>query len=594
VTATDLFANTKSAQVSVVRDLPPVLTVSEPLDFSVARPTLHVQADCSDENSAGCSSLSVFYDRLWGMPHPPFSDPPVFYATGTSHIDAVISLDALDGKNILLVFDAVDSKGQHTTATRTIFVDSSAKLREVQSTVGRIIDFDDARFLVLSDGQLTIVDRASGNRTPLPNLSEGTPTGGQLTPYGAIWQSNHPTEPYWRVAEWNQTQLIQPIQNHCVLADAAGTRAALAESTTNGGWVLWLRDLQAGTNTELARPGNAPSVALLESGDLAFDNGGLFIYHAGVATRQPGVGFMVAYDGVHLVYSDVTQNFAIMLSDTTPITLAPGAFGIYGPPHYQVSGGWIAFTRPGGGVRQVFRRSAAGQEEQLSVWGTESLISSMNPNGEVLLVNGGRRYRGKPGTIPELLASSLGTFVWKGGVWYDMIGRSLMALQDDADGGPTPGDAGGGDAMNADAVGASDASNPPDGADVMPADGGGGDLDAPGAPNDVRGPMADASSVDVSTPAVDGGAHDSSMATRDSGGPPPPKDGPASLDASSPPAPPPPAADDSGCSLVSRGTQRRTVPWGAPVWVALALLALKKRRRQVDRSAKIALCKGDD
>ena len=129
VTATDLLAGTGSTSVSFTHDNPPVITVTNPLDWTVARPNVQVTATCTDDDVAnGCTDFKV---AVGGQ-------PPL--ATGASAFDELVSLGAFEGLSPVLTFSASDSAGRLTQVTRIVLVDSSSTLEEVVTVGGRILD----------------------------------------------------------------------------------------------------------------------------------------------------------------------------------------------------------------------------------------------------------------------------------------------------------------------------------------------------------------------------------------------------------------------------------------------------------------------
>ena len=78
-----------------------LFTVTEPLDYSVATPSIRLVASCSD-TTAVCSSLKV-------------STSSTILATGTTSIDQTVSLANYNGQQITLNFIATDSSGQTTS-----------------------------------------------------------------------------------------------------------------------------------------------------------------------------------------------------------------------------------------------------------------------------------------------------------------------------------------------------------------------------------------------------------------------------------------------------------------------------------------------
>src|SRR5262249_26098170 len=135
--ATDIFGNRLVSSRTFTYDQTPVLTVTEPLVSTVARPLLHLAATCVDDDPAGCQSLRVIID-----------DGTVV-ATGTGSIDQTVSLTSLNGSAVNLTFAAIDSAGQRVNDVRKVLVEGSSKLVEVASVNGAILDVQPDRFLYL-------------------------------------------------------------------------------------------------------------------------------------------------------------------------------------------------------------------------------------------------------------------------------------------------------------------------------------------------------------------------------------------------------------------------------------------------------------
>ncbi len=90
-----------------------------------------------------------------------------------------------------------------------------------------------------------------------------------------------------------------------------------------------------------------------------------------------------------------------------------------------MSQGWVAFTRLGtGGQLQIWRRSPAGVEEQVTFFGDSSRVNGLSPNGEVMFLHG-RRYLSRLEGSAIDVSSALGVAFWQEGAWWVMLGRSL-------------------------------------------------------------------------------------------------------------------------------------------------------------------------
>jgi hypothetical protein len=145
-------------------------------------------------------------------------------------------------------------------------------------------------------------------------------------------------------------------------------------------------------------------------------------------------------DGIHVVYQrralfPAPTNSSIRLSDPGgEITLASnftGDFELDGG--YQVNDGWIAFVRlDDANSLQVWRRSPAGVETQVSAFGSSSRIGSMGPAGEIIFTSEAtgtlRRYRALVGGSPADIGSTLGRPIFIDGQLHVMMGATLLQV----------------------------------------------------------------------------------------------------------------------------------------------------------------------
>ncbi|HEU5174693.1 MAG TPA: hypothetical protein VFT96_08070, partial [Gemmatimonadaceae bacterium] len=127
-----------SDTITITRNIPPVVSVTSPLAFTVANPMLRLQATCSDDAAGGCRSLtaSVRYpDGVW-----------VQVASGTARIDADVSLSGWVGQ-LELAITGTDVVGQAVTRTHTVYALDAANVSARVRTAGPVLDFDGTRVL---------------------------------------------------------------------------------------------------------------------------------------------------------------------------------------------------------------------------------------------------------------------------------------------------------------------------------------------------------------------------------------------------------------------------------------------------------------
>lgn len=437
VTATDVFNNSAQSQQAFVYDRKPVLTVTAPLDQTVARPQLRVAASCVDDDPAGCTiQVSVGGKVL---------------AAGHDRVDQGISLSAYEGGWITVRFVATDSAGQPVVAEIAVAVESSVRLSEAVSAAGPIWDVQPDRILCYRSlgaaKGLVIRNRTNGLDTAIPGSEQSS--HGLLTPKGAIF-----VVPTWwpselvQVLEWRDGAIVE-------LGDL-GYSTPSYTLTVKGDFALWncgetlvWRNLGTATNQKISSIAGNNRNDVADNGDAVYWTGArkyppydyhIFRYRGGTTTQLTSDtelwNVYPVTDGVNTVYqkSDPccgTQRYGLFLNNgSTEIELAALQLRQARPspgPDYQVSRGWVAFTRLGtGGQLQVWTRSPSGTEAQITFWGDSSRVSALAPNGEVMFWHG-KRYLSRPAEVP-IEITGLGNVFWQDGNWWITIGRSLFKV----------------------------------------------------------------------------------------------------------------------------------------------------------------------
>jgi hypothetical protein len=358
--------------------------------------------------------------------------------TAQSSVDQTISLAEFDGQVVQLRAagrDRVQSRIPRVSQQhRSVYVDASPQLAPVATSgSGTLIDASATRLLAV-DGldidnpgtdTLRVVERASGQSTV-------------LFPGGAIFITSD------GLKEWRNG----------IVSDLA---TALSFFKTKGTFALWWaqsdglvrRELTGGTNLSVPGAGNTNDDVAV-TGEVAYWSSDPYeiFFHDGAGAEQltsDGDGdFANTYpvtDGIHVVYRrqpfpPATGTSAIRLSDPAgEITLASNITKDLVPGEdYQVNDGWIAFVRPAAGnVRQIWRRSATGEETQVSAFGTSSTIESMGPGGEIVFRSAAtgseRRYRAVVGGSLEDISSGLGRSIYIDGDLHVMMGSTLLRVE---------------------------------------------------------------------------------------------------------------------------------------------------------------------
>lgn len=450
VTATDAFGNTNQVQRSFTYDLPPTLTVTAPADGAVARPGLQIAATATDDAPDGLV-IRVYSGNNYDSP---------LLLSSSSPLNTNLTFNDPDGTFIDLTFQAWDSVGGPPAITsRRIYVQSSSNLVEVANvTGGRIVDAQPDRFLFVTpqDGpsRAYIKSRSNGSETPIFAHSNLVVNGGFLSPQGAILVASASpyagfTTGYGLFQSFGESEIEHGTHGLGAIVVAAKGNFAAWGWGSGGGFTprLNITDLQT-TNTSLitnATGFSGFSYDLASNGDVVFslaqawDSHSIFRYRNGLVTllaSNPSnqTTNRLEYpktDGtnVYYIYITPTNQALKMIAESGESILAEG---ISIDQNYLLNNGWLAFAKSGGGQMQIWRRSPAGINTQLTFYGTSSTLAALAPNGEVAFYNGPHLYISKDTWPPVEVAfttpgSGLTPF-WQDGRWCATLGRSLFQI----------------------------------------------------------------------------------------------------------------------------------------------------------------------
>ncbi len=425
ITATDAFGNSAQTQTTVLKDLPPVLTVLEPLVGTVARPSFKISASATDDDPVG-TVINVYAGAS-------------LLVTGTNNINTQASLPGSDGQAVDLRFDAVDSVGHTNSTTRTVYVLSNTNWLELAQVAGPILDVSTNTILFVDGNILKTRSRLSGSETVLLDDPNIIPSVGALTPFGALIGTLY---------DGISTPTVYEIRNGVVTNLGPGTSISV-----QGNYAIWyengliFRDLLAGTNTTVSTV--AWWASLAPNGDVVYGSETQRYYYNLIVRYRNGTnsvlvngGYYYAYygnaqtDGTNLLYARYLAGSygmgpadVVLFDGGTETTLSTN-IGTTAP---LLSQGWVAYQILGsGGTLQIWTRSPIGAQVQQTFFGTSSGIQALAPNGQLLFLNGGHLYQARTGTTPLDLGTwnfgGAAKVFWQQGRWYTVIGRSLFVL----------------------------------------------------------------------------------------------------------------------------------------------------------------------
>ena len=437
------------ASSSSATDRSPILNIRSPLDDTVARPFVHVVAQCEDDDPRGCLQINA---------------TAVSSFCGQTPLSATVqgsSIDVYLGTCGDIDIIGTDRAGQVTTVRRRIVIESTPTLREVESVAGRILDVAADRILYLQEtateaGVLRVHDRATSADTtvPLPGGAStlSTMSFGYLSPHGVIYQYLDPALSITpringsRAYEWRDGTLIAFSFSRWGSLAVSGNIAAWNgghANTDSGEYTIFIRDLAAGTTAEATLNGESGWPSVAPNGDVVFrtrrgatQDGDIARYRAGVTTAltsDPAYTFSSPVtDGTNIVaprqLAGSVPNFPrdlVLLTSGGLVTLSSVDRGL--PSYYAAAGGWTAFIKPESPtLMQTWERSPDGTTTQLTTFTNDSWPVAVAPTGEVALTSGSRLFLASAGVAPQDVASSAARPWFINGQWYFSAGRTLF------------------------------------------------------------------------------------------------------------------------------------------------------------------------
>ena len=446
LSVTDVQGHTFSTTVPFLHDNPPVLTVTHPVNYEVARPNMHVEATCTDD--VGCVSLAIDLVDATLMPYR-----RVFEGTGaTVNSDLPVVDDPTRfGGEVLARFVATDALGQADTLYRLATIESpTAALEAVATAPGRVLDVDATRILYIdstsADAQaVRIRDRSSGNEVTVSE-GPGFVEKGHLMPGGnavILRAGTGFSSTETSVFEWRNGALTDLGR---IFGSANNLRVAGPFAVYLASAGLVRRDVSSGSSRTIATGTYNAGHDVAADGDVVFTMPDTLVWRfqdgSGLAPISPPIGLNHAplTDGSSVVYSrrtDVNRQtgnniIEIELFDgANTIALAPPVEQVGGAIGYAITNGWVAYTKPGSsGQTQVWTRSPAGEERQVTFLGASSGIVALGPGGGVVTSGQGFRYIVPPydGAPIDAGVGGHAGFVFLDGSLLKLVGNTVFRV----------------------------------------------------------------------------------------------------------------------------------------------------------------------
>jgi hypothetical protein len=432
-TATDVNGNSAQALRALIHDLPPSITVSSPVDGSVARPTTQVDAVCADEDGHGCN-LSVLAD-----------DGSLLIGPTPSAIHTSVSLAAFEGRNVGVIIVARDSRDKASSITRHVWVESSPHLQLLGSAEGEVKAVSGTR-LLWSSGSTVGIRQVGGNSETITSTVQGELRSlwSFLTPSGAVFSTSFSTAPYAQLYVWRNGSLTTKNLNSSTSLAASGNYAIYSVPPFGSG-PLYRMDVVTGAEVLVASSSGNTENDVSENGDVVYWNGSydIFRYRSSTITPITSDDDAVRWntypvtDGINVVFRRhppccaTPQPMEIWMFDGSSLSmLAPAGHSDVSPrTNYAVNAGWTAFTKDDASANaQIWTRSPTGTLRAVSDFATSSWIAALGSDGSVVFDNPNGRYLAGPSSAPIRIGSTSGTVAWDQDHFVVLLGNSAFTV----------------------------------------------------------------------------------------------------------------------------------------------------------------------
>ncbi len=447
VTARDAEGQTATASRSFFVDRPPQLVVQSPIPYTVASPRLRVEATCTDDDQPPCE-LEVLLVR---ESEATSRAPVLASGTGAVSADLDASAFAADRKAFVMIRGRLATMGGYPYKTIPFYVVDHPRLARAFEAPGVVLAFDSQRVLAHEElKRYTLLRRSDGE--PLWQFEitwlRDARISGLLTPAGAFVL---PADMVGR--EWRNGEVLE----HTV-HEAEGPFALI--ETADG---LAVHDYRHGTDHPVRLP---PEVQLGERdltprGEVVFSrkhtdstdmHSAVYRFRRGrveqiASAEKPRL--RMRSDGTHTVYyrSDLWPELRnpVPLLNLDGVETALGEVRLAPSSQTQVRAaareGYLVYNAHEGGVNQLFRRNPQGEVEQITLFGSDSELEELAPNGELMFLHKGTRYFARPGQLPIDLGPPLGRVSFLDGEWYVHLGTTVFQVRLAAEERPPPGPA---------------------------------------------------------------------------------------------------------------------------------------------------------
>jgi hypothetical protein len=429
----------------------PSLTITQPLDGSLALTTVPIDVRCVDDRP-GCQVDVRYYTeyctgRGCTVDVREYSD---VLARGTAGLATTLDLAAFagsQGQDFGLEFRATDSGGQVTTESRTVYVELPGQLIPTITVGGDIADFDGTRVLYFTHdaaGDHPAIYSLSLGVTEIIPLEDGWDVSwfrglapyneARLTPDGAVFRADR-LGGEDRVFLWRSGTLTPlPNSESAYELFVAGSFAIWPNGVIQA--PLYRVDTRTGVS-ELVEPSIRSNADVAADGTVVFIDqyGRLIRERAGQRTLLVGANASEPrIEGSSVAFTTASsgrRSLSLILDGAAPIllaeTLAPVTYGA------QLAGGWVAFQDTAGQAHpQVYRRDPQGTLSRITDFPDPltGILERLAPNGDAMIYRGSGRYLSRGTTLTRIYSNdSFETrSYWFDGQWYISMGATLARV----------------------------------------------------------------------------------------------------------------------------------------------------------------------
>jgi LPXTG-motif cell wall-anchored protein len=453
VTAKDIKGNIATNKFIIRHTQQPTLIVNSPKDLDFSNGSLNLDVKASDLAGEKCT-IQAYIPK-------PYGDREQI-AKSMDRMNQTVDLSKYNGQSKNITFEATNESGGTSTITKKVNIDSSSFLGVKDKVDGEILDYKNNKILYkTAKNELKIKDLQTSSEQLVYSHDKNLVLCGYLTPLGAMFVVKNVSPNY-------ACESLFEFKNNALSYIGRGDNTFLK---VNGNYAIWngdskpidtpeisssqqlnLKDLvtnnivqvsnEAGNNNnDVTSKGEVVywAMARYPGEDPAILHYNIYKYYNGktikISKNDRNLYMYPLSDGSITVYSkskNMESGYNIILNyNGQEQVIATSNDGVFNPgDDYQVNNGYVAFTNYVEGVKQVFLW-ADGSIKQLTHFGTDSYIESLNEQGNVIAKsNNGYFVIKNDNSQPVKLYSIAGLKnYWSNNELFGAIDGSLLKIE---------------------------------------------------------------------------------------------------------------------------------------------------------------------